>query len=68
MQVLLACEYPDDHGPDATVGAALVSYNKKNADGAILAFKELFVPALGPLGPLEPLTRDSNVADALEWR
>jgi len=62
MQVLLACEYPDDHGLDTTTGAALISYNNKNVDGAIPAFKELFVPALGPL---EPLTRDSNVVDAL---
>jgi len=61
MQVLLACEYPDDHGLDTTVGAALISYNNKNVDGAIPAFKELFVPALGPL---EPLTRDPNLTDA----
>merc|ERR1719491_1759884 len=62
MHVLLACEYPNDHGPDTTVGAALVSYNNKNVDGAIPAFKEVFVPAFGSL---EPLTRDPKVTDAL---
>jgi len=62
MHVLLACEYPNDHGADTLVGAALVSYNNKNVDGAIPAFKEVFVPAFGSL---EPLTRDPKVTDAL---
>jgi len=62
MHVLLACEYPNDHGLDTLVGAALVSYNNKNVDGAIPAFKEVFVPAFGSL---EPLTRDPKVTDAL---
>jgi len=75
MQVLLACEYnnnnnnnPDDDDDDVdehtdrtVVGTALISYNNKNVDGAIPAFKELFVPAFQPL---EPLTRDPKLTDA----
>merc|ERR1712238_277579 len=75
MQVLLACEYnnnnnnnPDDDNVDideqtdrTVVGTALISYNNKNVDGAIPAFKEVFVPAFQPL---EPLTRDPKITDA----
>jgi len=57
MHVLLSCEYAAD-ARAATRGTALVSYNNKSVDGAIPAFKEVFVPALGPL---EPLTREDSV-------
>jgi len=58
MQVLLDCESPE---MCIQSGLALISYNNNEVDGAIPFFKELFVPALGPL---EPLTRDSTVIDA----
>jgi len=65
MQVLLACEYSnnnnDPNDQRTAVGTALISYNNKNVDGAIPAFKELFVPALQPF---EPLTRDPKITDA----
>jgi len=52
MHVLLSCEYSSaDQGVTAS-GTALVSYNNKSAEGAIPAFKEVFVPALSPLEPL----------------
>lgn len=61
MHVLLACEFPEDY-VDKVAGAALISYNNKSVDGAIPGFKEVFVPALGPL---EPLTRDPKVVDSI---
>lgn len=61
MHVLLACEYPADFA-EGTAGAALISYNNKEVDGAIPFFKQLFVPALAPL---EPLTREAGYTEAL---
>lgn len=57
MHVLLSCEHAADEGAAAR-GTALLSYNNKSVDGAIPAFKEVFVPALRPL---EPLTREGSV-------
>lgn len=61
MHVLLACEFPEEYA-EGISGAALISYNNKNVDGAIPAFKEFFVPALSPL---EPLTRDQTIMDTI---
>ena len=55
MHVLLSCEHAAN---ERSCGTALVSYNNKSVEGAIPAFKEVFVPALGPL---EPLARDGGV-------
>jgi len=73
MHVLLDCEYAKENGDDddgtlsttisSTRGAALISYNNKNVEGAIPGFKEVFVPAFSPL---EPLTRDPKVTDTLQ--
>lgn len=61
MHVLLACEFPDEYA-EGVSGAALISYNNKEVEGAIPAFKEVVVPAFGPL---EPLTRDEGITETI---